>query len=388
MEFCAIVSEFNPFHNGHEYLINQAKKSLRMPIMCLMSGNFVQRGEPAIVDKYNRSLCAINAGADMVVELPTVYAISSAENFAKGAIKTIKDLGCTYLAIGVTFDNLSAYETLASIKNSNLTFSMQEELDKGQNYSTSLINVLTSRYPECKSIFEDASNILALEYIHQIKLQKANIKVVLFKRTDGGYNSAKPTKQYANATIIRELASKNKMDECQSFMPKFAFDNFKPKDTSALGNILLYAIRTKSPEELATLYDYNEGLPYLISSSAKNNVTIEQAILDACSKRYRLARIKKLCLYAALNISKDKFNKILRAKTCAKLLAIKKDQKAFISQFNKRDTKIIVSKNDYSTLSAGQNISAALDLDASNLYALVTKSKFNGDITTGTIFCN
>lgn len=388
MDFCAIISEFNPFHNGHDYIIKSAKKTLKMPIMCLMSGNFVQRGEPAIVDKYNRSLCAIVSGADMVVEIPTIYSLSSAENFAKGAIKTLKDLGCTHLAIGVTFDNLEVYEKLAKIKNGNLSASMQAELDKGQNYSSSLITVLTSKYPESKSIFTDASNILALEYIHQIKLQKANIKVVLLKRTDGGYNSQKPTKKYANATLIRKLAQENKLADCKNYMPEFAFQNFKPKNTSALENILLYCVRKKSTDELSRLYDYNEGLPYLISSAAKNNTTIVDAVSEACSKRYRQARIKKLFLYAALDITKEKYNKILKGKTCAKMLAINRDSKKYISQFNKNGIRVIVSKNDYGNLSAAQSISAQIDLDASNLYNLITKSKYNRDLTTGTIFCN
>lgn len=388
MEFCAIISEFNPFHNGHEYLIKEAKKQTGLPVMCIMSGNFVQRGEPAVVDKYARALCAIDAGADMVVELPTIYSLSSAENFAHGAIKALKDLGCSVIAVGATYDKLSDYQALAKIKNSNLSAAMQDELEKGQNYSSALINVLASKFPTCRNIFADGSNILALEYIHQIMLQKAPIKVLLIKRTDGGYNSPNSTKQYANATIIRALAKQGKKEECKRFMPHYSFERFNISGTSNLDKILLYELRKQTPETLKKFVDYSEGLPYLVSSAVQNNNSLQQAITAASSKRYRLSRIKKLFLYPALNITRDNFNKIVAGRSVCKLLAIKKSAKAFLNEFNQKQTKIIVSKRDYEWLSSAQAISAKIDLDASNLYATITDGQFNGDLKTGTLFCD
>ena len=386
MEFCAIISEFNPFHNGHDYLIKEAKKQTGLPIMCIMSGNFVQRGEPAIVDKYTRALCAIEAGADMVVELPTVYSLSSAENFAKGAIKALKDLGCKTIAVGATYDNLRDYENLARIKNSNIAAAMQDELEKGQNYNTALINVLASKYPTCRNIFTDGSNILALEYVHQIFLQKANINVLLVKRTDGGYNSETAKKQYANATIIRTLAKTGQKEKCKKYMPEFAYEHFNVLSANALDNILLYELRKKTPEELTTYLDYTEGLPYLVSAAVQNNNDLQTAISEACSKRYRLPRIKKLFLYPALGITKANFDKIVAGKSVCKLIAIRKTAKAFLNEFNKHGIKIIVSKHDTEELSPAQKLSAKIDLDASNLYAIATNGKFNGDLKTGTLF--
>jgi len=387
MDFCAIISEFNPFHNGHEYLIKEAKRQTGLPIMCLMSGDFVQRGEPAIVDKYTRALCAINAGADIVAQLPAVYSLSSAENFAKGAIKALKDLGCTTIAVGATHTNMQDYEQLAKIKNSNIASAMQEELEKGNNYSSALINVLASKFPASRNIFSDGSNILALEYIHQIYLQKANIKVLLIKRTDGGYNSNTMQEKYANATVIRTLAKTGKIEQCKKYMPAFAYEHFKVLSATALDNILIYELRKKTPEELAKYQDYSEGLPYLISSAVQNNNNLQTALNEACSKRYRLPRIKKLFLYPALNITRDNFDKIVAGKSVCKLLAIRKTAKQFLNEFNKRSIKLIVSKRDIDDLSPAQKLSAKIDLDASNLYAIATNGKFNGDITTGTLFC-
>lgn len=384
MNFCAIIAEFNPFHNGHEYLIKRAKQ-LDMPLLCLQSGNFVQRGEMAIVDKYTRAKCAISAGADIVLELPVVYSLSSAEIFAKGAIKILKALGCSHLVVGVTHTNLDDYLDIAKIKNTNLKSAIASELEKGENYSKTLINILKTKCPNSEKIFVDASNILALEYIDQIIKQKANISVVLVPRTDGGYNSESTNMQFANASTIRSLISQNK--SCDKFVPIYAQNQFKNAlDPHSLDNILLYNLRKTPPEMLSNYYDYREGLPYLISSSAQNCASLSDAISAASCKRYRTARIKKLCIYPTLNITKDNFNKILNGRPVCKLLAIKNDKKQFISHFNKPYARIIVSKNDYKSLSKAQFLSAQIDLSASNLYAIASHNPHNNDIKTGTLF--
>lgn len=384
MKFCAIIAEFNPFHNGHEYLIRQAK-TLSMPILCLQSGNFVQRGEMAIVDKYTRAKCSMEAGADIVLELPVVYSIASAEIFAKGAIKILKELGCSHLVVGATHTNLDDYLEIAKIKNTNIKSAIANELEKGENYSKILIEILKSKCKNSEKIFCDASNILALEYIEQIIKQKANISVVLVPRTDGGYNAKKTNKLYANASTIRKLMANDKI--CNQYIPQYAHNQFDSIiDPHSLDNIILYNLRNQSPENLSTYYDYNEGLPYLISSSAKECTCLDSVIQNASCKRYRTARIKKLCLYPILNITKDSFDKISKGRPVCKLLAIKSNQKHFISEFNKLHTKIIVSNSDYKKLSKAQVLSAQIDLSASNLYSVVSHKPHNSDIKTGTLF--
>ena len=387
MNFSAIIAEFNPFHNGHEYLIKQAKEATGLPLMCLMSGDFVQRGEPAIVDKYARAKCAISAGADMVVQLPTIYSLSSAQIFAKGAIRLLNELGCSHLVIGVTHCILEDYYALAKIKNTNLKSAIANQLDNGTNYSKALINVLKTKYPNSDKIFTDASNILALEYIEQILSQNANIKIVLVNRTDGGYNNTQAIKQYANASTIRAHIYNGENKSCLKYIPKychFQLDNIS--DTKGINNIVLYNLRNNSPESLTQYYDYSEGLPYLISSSSRETTSLEQTIERATNKRYRSARIKKLCLYPSLNITDPNLRTIKKGKLVAKLLAIKRSQKAFISQFNQKYVRVIVSNTDYNHLSKAQSICANIDLDASNLYSFACKKPYNNDIKIGTLF--
>lgn len=384
MNFCAIIAEFNPFHNGHKYLIKQAKK-IGLPLLCLMSGDFVQRGEMACVDKFSRAKCAIDSGADMVVQLPTVYSLSCAQVFAKGAIKLLKDFGCSHLIVGVTHTNIQDYLDLANIKNSNLKSAITSQLETGTTYSQALINVLKAKHPNCEKIFTDASNILALEYIEQIVRQKANIEVTLVKRTDGGYNNNFATTNFANASTIRNKLMKN--EDCSQYVPVYAKSQFNQiVSADKIDEILLYNLRKASAQDLKNCYDYTEGLPYLINSAAKSQKTLSEVIQTATCKRYRLARIKKLCIYPTLNITKENFNQIMRGRPAAKLLAIKTEYKKLISQINNKNIKLIVSHQDYKRLTKSQQLSAQIDLDTSNLFALASNQSFNRDILIGTLF--
>ncbi len=385
--FCAIISEFNPFHNGHKYIIGKAKELSGLPVVCLMSGNFVQRGEPAIVDKFSRAKCAIEAGADVVLELPTIYALSSAHNFAYGAVKILKELGCSQLVIGVTHTNLDDYYNLAKIKNQNMKSAIQAELDKGTSYSRSLINVLKTKYPNCEKIFTDASNILALEYIGQVINQKTGIKVSLVCRTDGGYNSTKISGNFANASLLRGFIGENRILQTKKYIPEpcsWQLDNLPNIDI--INSIVFYNLRNKSPEELNKYYDYTEGLPYLISSASRKCANLDACITECETKRYRKARLKKLTLYPSLNITKDNVAKITRGRPIVRLLAIRKSQKAFLSQFNNKNIKVIISRSDFEHLTASQKLSAQIDLEATNLYSIACGTNYNSDITTGTLF--
>ena len=141
MDFCGVICEFNPFHNGHLYFLSQVKKQTDSKIICLMSGNFVQRGEPAIEDKYNRAKKAIQAGAHAVYELPTIFACSNAENFAYGAIKILKALNVKQIAFGVTETDLETLQKIAQIKFDNsVEFQncFKNEIENGINYNTAL----------------------------------------------------------------------------------------------------------------------------------------------------------------------------------------------------------------------------------------------------------
>ena len=167
MKFNAIICEFNPFTKGHELIIKHAKTISKAPLICLMSGNFVQRGEPAIIDKYTRATHAIKAGADIVIELPTIYTLSSAPDFAYGAIKTLNSIGCVdKLIFGSECGNIELLKQEAE-KDINIG-QIRENLDSGKSFAYSAVGN--------SEILSSPNNILAVEYIRAIN--KTNSKIV------------------------------------------------------------------------------------------------------------------------------------------------------------------------------------------------------------------
>ena len=238
-----------------------------------MSGNFVQRGKPAIVDKFARSRCAIAAGADAVLELPTIYALSAAQNFAEGAVKILKELGCTHLAIGATHTNLDDYYALAKIKNQNMKKSLQAGLDKGLSYSSALINVLKTKYPNCEKIFKDASNVLALEYIEQVVAQKANFKILLIERTDGGYNSKTVVNNFANASTIRKFINQKDIVKSKKYIPAYTdwqLENLP--NTDVIDSIEFYNLRNKTVQTSTNTIQTDTGVPVQPKAAWSNTI--------------------------------------------------------------------------------------------------------------------
>ena len=229
MNFCGIICEFNPFHNGHEYLIQNAKELTGGDIICIMSGDFMQRGIPAIEDKYSRAKKAVTAGADMVVELPTIYACSNAENFAFGAIKTLKAINITHLAFGVENTNLEILQEIAELKLKNsqdFQTSFKNEIENGINYNTALKRAISKQFGDNEKILEilnQPNNILAIEYLTAIKKLNAKIKPITISRVDNGYESRKNLNQYLSATAIREKLYDG--ENIEKFIPTYAMLN-------------------------------------------------------------------------------------------------------------------------------------------------------------------
>ena len=170
MNFCGVICEFNPFHNGHNYLISEAKKLTNAEIVCLMSGNFVQRGIPAICSKYERAKIAIECGANAVLELPTVFACSNAENFATGAIKIFKALGIKQIAFGIENTDIEILKKIAKLKHENsvrFQTAFKNEIQNGINYNTALKRSIANTLQDdgIIDILNKPNNVLAVEYL-------------------------------------------------------------------------------------------------------------------------------------------------------------------------------------------------------------------------------
>ena len=391
MNFCGLICEFNPFHNGHKYIIEEAKKLTGLDVVCLMSGDFVQRGTPAIIDKYERAKSAILAGANTVLELTTIYACSNAENFATGAIKIFKSLGIKKLAFGIEDTNIEILKQIAKLKLENserFKLAFKNEIQNGINYNTALKRSIAKTIGD-DSVFEilnKPNNILAIEYLTAILKLDADIEPIAIKRTDNGYVSEKPNNEFLSASAIRDKILAN---ECYSkFVPKFAIlpYYFSKENLSTLDSLNLLTIRSSSAEKLSKHYDYSEGIEYRVKKICDSASSLSQAKNEIATPRYRIARVNKLLLYPLLCVTKDIVDVSQKTKPVVKVLAIQKNNKFLISNANKRKISLIVTNKDYENLSANQKKIANIDLLASNIYSCITNRPNDLDKKIGTMF--
>lgn len=391
MQICGIICEFNPFHNGHKYLIDEAKKLTQSKILCLMSGDFVQRGTPAIQEKYARAKAAITCGADLVLELPTVFACSNAENFAFGAVKILKSIGVNELAFGVEESNLETLEKIAQIKLENsLNFqnAFKNEIENGLSYNTALKRAIAKEFGDEKilEILAKPNNILAIEYLTAIKKLNAKIKPIAILRTDNGYNSDISKDRFLSASGIREKLKNN--EDVSAFVPyKLNKDEiFDAQANDRFEALILSNLRQLKPEILETFYDYSEGIEYRIKEFANAYSSLDEIVENVSTPRYRKPRVQKLLLYPSLLVTKKIASLAKTTKPFAKLLAISKTNKQILAEINKSKINLVVTNKDYENLNKAQKQIIEIDLAASNLYNLAMKKQNNNDKKTGALF--
>ncbi len=393
MNFCGIVCEFNPFHNGHEYIISQAKQLTGKDVLCLMSGDFVQRGTPAIESKFERAKKAVIAGANAVLELPCIYACSNAENFATGAIKIFKALNISTIAFGIENTNLELLQKIAKLKHENserFQTAFKNEIQNGINYNTALKRSIAKLIGDDDGeIFEvlcKPNNILAIEYLTAILKLEANISPVAITRIDNGFNSQEQKDNFLSASSIRALIDDGLAYE--QFVPNYAKIEkpFSKSQKETFDTLCLLKIRNTSAETLNQLYDYTEGIEYRIKKMADTHQTLAEVISKTATPRYRLPRVNKLVLYPVLNITKKLQESATTTKPVVKVLAINKSDKTLLNTFNKSKISLVKCNNDYESLTKKQKDLIAIDLNASNIYNSITNKPNNNDKKIGTMF--
>ena len=222
MKACGIVAEYNPLHTGHVYQMNKARQISQADcIIVVMSGNFVQRGEPAVIDKYARTRAALKAGADIVVELPVYYALSSAENFARGAVLTLNEMKAASICFGAETDNA---DRLAKISHAIISESpeykaiLNKALAEGLSYPAARQTALLEYLPECKNIISGSNNILAIEYIKAILGNNLKMTYYPVLREGAGYNDVTDNAEYASAFGIRKMIMSGESEKLKVYL--------------------------------------------------------------------------------------------------------------------------------------------------------------------------
>lgn len=308
MNTVGVICEFNPFHNGHKFLIENIKSRFsHCRTVAIMSGSFVQRGDVAITDKFSRAKQALQNGFDLVVELPAVYAVSSAEIFAKAGVKIADALCCDTLAFGAEDD----LETLKKIADLHFDNSFQEiiksELSLGKSYPKALQDAVLAydkSLTDSVDTLSGANNILAVEYLKALK--DYTITPSEIKRKAVTHDSSSTSGEFASASEIRRMFYENEKNPYK-FMPdtciKEDFSNI-----ASLKNIekaILYRLRTMTKEDLLNLPDVSEGLENRILNAVRNYNSVNEILQSVKTKRYTHARLRRILIYALLSITKE-----------------------------------------------------------------------------------
>ena len=399
-----IVAEYNPFHNGHVYHIQKTKEQTGADfVVAIITGNFTQRGNTSVVDKWEKTKMALNGGVDLVVELPTVYSISSAENFASGAIKILNKLGIVdMLSFGMEAKDISDLNNIANVlyeEPNEFVNLLKEELKKGNSYPKARENALLKYLKDYKR-YEDslrgANNILAIEYLKALKKHKSNIIPIGIKREKVYYSSTKIIDEYASATGIRSLLLRNQIEEIRRVVPPNTFsillnnlrDGSAALDITAYGPEILYKLRTMSVKAIANLPDVSEGLENLIKEVPGQTNNLIELINNIKSKRYTQTRIQRILLYALLGITKKDMEISKKITPYVRVLGCSDNGKMLLSQISE-DVKVITSLKKFENTNKNKKLARLLEIDkrATDVFTLGYKknSKANLDYTKGLI---
>lgn len=275
MRVVGIIAEFNPFHKGHKYLVDQVKHRLEPDaIIAVMSGNFVQRGEPAMWNKWVRARSAIENGIDLVFELPVCFATNSGEEFARGAIRTLKGLGVvTDLAFGSETGDKEGLENMAaclSSEDNSFSTHIKEALKTGLSYPAAYEKAFQIRFgedPLSGAILKGPNDILALEYLKQNQLQDAKFNAFPIQRKGVGHDCGDTLEMYASASVIRKQIKQAKsFAVARIALPEKTFDvcanahYLNEEDENRYFTMVRNALLNKTKEEIASLVSVSEGL--------------------------------------------------------------------------------------------------------------------------------
>lgn len=397
----AIISEYNPLHNGHLYHLQKSKKELNPDYsVCIMSGNFCERGDTSIIDKWSRAEAALKCGFDLVVELPVLYSISSAENFAEGSLKILDAFGNNViLSFGSECGDLSILNNIANIlcdEPKEFTTILTHELSKGLSYPKARENALLLYLNDVRkyaNVLSNPNNILGIEYLKAIKKLKSKVKPFTIKRIDAGYNSLKVKDRLASATAIRNLLKNN--EDVKKLMPTPAYnillDNINHgkmvSNISLFEKEIIYTLRKMSLEEIANLQDVTEGLENSIKQAANSCNNLEDLINSIKSKRYTRSRIQRILIYSILNITKKDIQDSYKVKPYIRVLGVSQKGKTLLSQISNPRSKypVVTSVKKFMDSNNNKILKNMIEKDilASNIYTLGYEydSKSNLDYT-------
>ncbi len=383
MNVLGIVVEYNPFHNGHLFHLNESKKMTNADIViAVMSGYFLQRGEPAIVSKWTRTEMALASGVDLVVELPYAFATQKAETFANGAVSILDALYCDFLCFGSETGKIEPFlatnEMLSKAEKSYDEL-IQHYIKTGISYPKALTlafqNLPTGEHHSSYIDLSLPNNILGYHYVKAILDQKSSMKPTTIKRTSAGYHDLhfhSPT--IASATSIRKaIFSDNR--EIGAYVPNQTYNLLNDYEGQhqilhqweCYFHLLKYRIMTMSLDEINAIYEVEEGLEYRLKQQIQKATSFQEFMERMKTKRYTWTRLQRLCTHILTNTTKNQIkSQTLQRSPYIRLLGMSSNGREYLSTHKKKMKLPVISK-----LSTFKHPILDLDVKAANTYFMI-----------------
>lgn len=309
-----IVCEYNPFHNGHEYQLKEAKNLNGGAVVAVMSGNFTQRGEASMFEKHARAKAALKCGADLVVELPLSFAVSSAERFAYGAVYILNAMGCVdTINFGSESGEIEKLYTLADILNSDEIYELTSDIMRsGVTFAAARQRAAEKLCDkELSPLLSSPNNTLGIEYIRAAKRLDSNIGFSTVKRHGAMHDDDTPVGKISSASFIRERILSCDIDSIEKYVPKEAFKIYKneiehygaPYRIEYAEAAVLDRLRRMTREDWADVPDVSEGLHNRIYDTIRKSCSLDEILSQIKTKRYTLARIRRIILLGYLGVT-------------------------------------------------------------------------------------
>lgn len=379
MSTLGIIVEYNPFHNGHLYHLNEAKRITNATTtIAVMSGSFLQRGEPAIVDKWTRTKMALNQGVDLVIELPFIYSTQSADWFAFGSTFLLHHLGVENFVFGSENNSIDKLHKIADVlqnEPANFKNYLKKELSLGHSYPKAISLSLEKYFNNEDFAISTPNDILGIQYLTNLKKLNSNIKPYTIKRLHANYHDQTITsKDIASATAIRkEIFTTNSLASIKSVVPSSTYEllnqEWQANRINNWGNFLntlLIIANSKSHFQMENIHGIEEGLEKRIKDNLTIN-TFEDLVKNIKTKRYTVTKIQRSLLYVLLDITKEKIDNlnVAAGPSYIRVLGFNENGRSYLNKIKKSlQLPIItnISKNKIPMLE--------LDLIASNIYEL------------------
>ena len=390
MKIVGLITEYNPFHNGHKYHIEQAKQITGADyVIAVMSGDFVQRGAPAFLPKHLRTEMALEGGCDMVIELPVCYATGSAEFFASGAISILDGLGCVdAVCFGSECGDYKLLEKVAMVladEPAEYQTYLQENLKKGMNFPQARQQALKKYFQDenLDSVLEEPNNILGIEYIKALILKNSTIKGYTITRQDSSYHDEKLSEKFSSASAIRNIFSSDNTPDfglLRGHIPESGIEILKkeyqiryPVISDDFSLLLKYRLLSETKESLTEYVDITKDLANRIINLRNEFKSFTPFCELLKTKELTHARISRCLTHILLNIR----NSYIDVPPYAHVLGFRKEAgEIFTSIKNASCIPLITKLTAIDALDAHQKEMLALDIFASDLYESVISDKY------------